>query len=395
MIRRLASAFITIAFIWITTAVSGSAFAAGPTIVVDVNNGRILEHENAFQRWYPASLTKLMTAYVVFRAVKSGQMSMDSLVTVSAAAAKEPPSKMYFKPGSQLTLDNALKIILVKSANDVSYAIAESVAGSVDAFVARMNAEARRLGLYDTRFINPHGLPGSGQYTTARDMALLGMALHNQFPEFTHYFNLEAITTGKRTYNNYNMLIGRFRGANGMKTGFICSSGFNQVSSATRGRRTVVSVVLGAKDQEERASESARLLQKGLTASEFGAPRIETLKPYGDNRLTVADIRPQICSKQARQDRNRGTDENGHLDVTSAYIQPMTHEVRAVRVGLVGRIDPAFMGRKIPIPKPRPNRPQDMSLRSETPAATVQAAATKSEGTPAPGIPIPKPRPTR
>ena len=261
-----------------------AAFAAGPSIVVDVKTGKVLEHKDAFQLWYPASLTKLMTAYVVFRQVEAGKIALDDKITVSAAAAKAPPSKMHFKPGSQLTLDNALKIILVKSANDVSVAIAESVAGSNAAFIDMMNAEAARLGMTDTRFVNANGLPGKGQHTTARDMALLGVALHREFARHSHYFAIEAITTGEKTYPNYNILIGRFDGANGMKTGFICSSGFNQVSSATRRGRTVVSVVLGAKDQEERANESARLLGKGLKTRSMGKPLLADLRPYGEDR---------------------------------------------------------------------------------------------------------------
>ena len=160
----------------------GLANAAGPTIVVDAKSGRVLEHNDAFQRWYPASLTKLMTAYVVFRQAEAGRISMQSPVTISTNAAAAPPSKMYFKAGSQLTLDHALKIILVKSANDVSVAIAESVAGGYQPFIDMMNAEAKRLGMADTRFINPHGLPGEGQSTTAYDMALLGVALQPRFP---------------------------------------------------------------------------------------------------------------------------------------------------------------------------------------------------------------------
>jgi D-alanyl-D-alanine carboxypeptidase len=374
---------------------AGPARAAGPTIVVDVYSERVLEHEDAFQRWYPASLTKMMTSYVVFRAVQQGRVSMDSLVTVSANAAKAPPSKMYYKPGSQLTLDNALKIILVKSANDVAEAIAESVGGSEQAFVDMMNAEARRLGMNDTRFINPHGLPGAGQSTTARDMAVLGMAIHKQFPQFAPYFSLEAISTGKRTYENYNILIGRFSGANGMKTGFICSSGFNQVSSATRNGRTVVSVVLGAKDQEERASESARLLQKGLTASEFGAPKLASLEPYGANRLQTADIRNQICSAAARKTRNGVTDEQGNLSVSSAYIEPMKRPARAVPVGLVGTVNPALVGRRVPVPTPRPAQISGgaVAITAGASATAGASVAPVRSGTPAPGMPVPRPKP--
>jgi D-alanyl-D-alanine carboxypeptidase len=361
----------------------GTAFAAGPTIVVDVKTGKVLEHNNAFQRWYPASLTKLMTAYVVFRQVNAGKVSMQTAVTISQNAAKAPPSKMYFKAGSQLTLDHALKIILVKSANDVSVAIAESVAGSNDRFISLMNAEAARLGMSDTRFINSNGLPGKGQSTTARDMAILGVALRREFPRYGHYFALEAISTGKKTYTNYNILIGRFAGANGMKTGFICSSGFNQVSSATRKGRTVVSVVLGAKDQEERAVESARLLQSGLTTPTFGKPSLYTMRPYGKKRGQIVDLRQAICSKAARKARYGGRDVEGRMVLKSAYISPLRRPAKTVRVGLTGRVSLATVASNIPLPKPRPNIPANGS----TPLTT---SALK----PAHNVPVPTPRPS-
>lgn len=361
---------------------AAGAKAAGPTIVVDVKSGKVLEHKDAFQRWYPASLTKLMTAYVVFRQVRSGAVSMDGKVTISNTAAKAPPSKMYFKPGSQLTLDNAVKIILVKSANDVSVAIAERIAGSHKAFVEMMNAEARRLGMTDTRFINASGLPGKGQRTTARDMAVLGVALKREFPQYGHYFAIEAISTGKKTYTNYNILIGRFAGANGMKTGFICSSGFNQVSSATRGGRSVVSVVLGARDQEERAVESARLLQKGLTTPGLAKPTLTGLRPYGQNRLKIVDLRPVVCSQEARKARYDGRDV-GRMTLASAYIAPLGREARAARVGLTGRIPAALAPGRIPVPKARP-----------VGIGGIGGAVAASQAEPASGVPVPRARPS-
>ncbi|MCP4317354.1 MAG: D-alanyl-D-alanine carboxypeptidase [Hyphomicrobiales bacterium] len=349
------SAIVSAAFVFALLS-AAVAHSAGPTIVVDVNSGKVLEHRDAFKRWYPASLTKLMTAYVVFRQVRAGKLTMQSPVTISNNAAKAPPSKMYFKVGSQLTLDNAMKIILVKSANDVSVAIAETVAGSHEQFVAMMNAEAVRLGMTDSRFINANGLPGGGQRTTARDMALLGVALKREFPQYGHYFSLEAISTGKKTYTNYNILIGRFPGANGMKTGFICASGFNQVSSATRNGRTVVSVVLGAKDQEERAVESARLLHKGLKTPGLARKSIYSMRPYGKNRLEIANLRPVVCTKEARQARYGGRDVEGRMKLASPHIKPLGRKAKAVRVGLTGRIPAALAAAgKIPVPKPRPN----------------------------------------
>ena len=361
-----------------------AALSAGPTIVVDVNNGKVLEHKDAFQRWYPASLTKLMTAYVVFRQVQAGRLSMDSTVTVSENAASQPPSKMYFKPGSQLTLDNAMKIILVKSANDVSVAIAETVAGSHEQFVAMMNAEAARLGMSDSRFINANGLPGEGQRTTARDLALLGVALKREFPQYGSYFDIEAISTGKRTYTNYNMLIGRFPGANGMKTGFICSSGFNQVSSATRNGKTVVAVVLGAKDQQERADESARLLNTGLKTPGLTKPGLYSMRPYGQNRLQTVDLRPVVCSDAARKARNSGRDSKGRLTLDATYIKPMGRSPRAVRVGLTGQVPPGMATARIPVPTPRPFAPH-----AYTEPVTADAGNRNDDG-----IPVPRARPS-
>jgi len=374
---------VLLAFFWLLLATTGPANSAGPSIVVDVKSGSVLEHSQAFQRWYPASLTKLMTAYVVFRQVQTGKLTMQSPVTMSAIAAKEPPSKMYYKPGSQLSLDNAMKIILVKSANDVSVAIAESVAGSHERFVQMMNAEAKRLGMLDSRFVNANGLPGKGQRTTARDMAVLGLALRRDFPQYAHYFAIEAISTGKKTYSNYNILIGCFAGANGMKTGFICASGFNQVSSATRNGRTVVSVVFGAASQEERAEESARLLNKGLTTGTLAKPSLYSMRPYGDKRSRIADISSSICTPAARKKRYEGRDVEGKMVLNSNYINSMKRQAKAVRVGLSGRIPAALTRGNIPVPRPRPDQ-------IESAGSPVAASAFK----PTFDVPVPISRPS-
>lgn len=345
----------------LSLAALSSIAEANPRIVVDVNSGRVVEHEEAFRRWYPASLTKLMTAYTTFRAVKSGHISLESIVTMSKNAASQPASKMYFKPGAQLTLDSALKLLLVKSANDIAVAIAETVGGSLDSFVAQMNADARHLGMTSSHFVNPNGLPGAGQYTTARDLAVLAVAIRREFPEYAGYFSLEGVTTGKRTYPNYNLLIGRFDGADGMKTGFICASGFNQVSSATRNGRTVVSVVLGAESLGARADMSAELLQQALTTRANAGVTLETLAPYGEGREQVTDISNEICSQTARKERSEGRDEEGRMKLFSPYIREMDRPPRAVFAGLLpgGEVSaqPASADAiaNVPIPIPRPN----------------------------------------
>ena len=338
---------------------SASAAHANPSMVVDVRTGRVIAHEEAFRKWYPASLTKLMTAYVAFKALRSGELSLDSEVVMSKRAADQPASKMYFKPGSKLTLDSALKLLLVKSANDVAVAIAETVGGTLDEFIVMMNAEAARLGMTSTRFINPHGLPGQGQYTTARDMAVLAVQLKREFPQYAGYFALEGVTTGKKNYGNFNMLVGRFDGADGMKTGFICASGFNQVSSATRNGRTVVSVVLGSDSLAGRADESAELLQMGLSAPLGRGEPLSSLAPYGDTR-TVNDVSAEICNPKAAKVRSEGRDDAGRMVVHSPYIKEMSRPPRYSFAGLIPGSELAASTKgeneiaKVPIPLPRP-----------------------------------------
>jgi len=293
---------------------------AAPSISVDVYSGRIISHQEAFQRWYPASLTKLMTIYVTFRALREGRISLDTDITMSTEAASQPASKMYFKPGQRFPLDSALKYLMVKSANDIAVAIAQAVSGSTDEFISEMNRQALKIGMTSSRFVNPNGLPGEGQYTTARDMALLGLTLRREFPEYARYFNLEGFSVNGRGFENFNILIGRFDGANGMKTGYICASGFNQVSSATRNGRTVVAVVLGSEGQVARAEKSAELLETALSTPP-GSETLLTLSPYGEGRDQVRDISDSICSAEARKDRREARDEKGKLVFTSPLIK--------------------------------------------------------------------------
>ncbi|WP_421091067.1 D-alanyl-D-alanine carboxypeptidase family protein [Pseudochrobactrum sp. MP213Fo] len=336
---------------------------ANPYMTVDVATGKVLSHNEAFRRWYPASLTKMMTAYVVFRALQSGQRTLESPVRMSVAATKEPPSKMGYKAGSVMTLDTALKIMLVKSANDVSVAVGESIGGSKAGFIKMMNAEARRIGMFGSNFSNPHGLPDTNNYSTARDMALLAAQLRREFPQYAHYFNTEAIDPGdgKKVQANYNILLGRFNGADGMKTGFVCASGFNLAGSATRNGRTIVTVVLGAAKQEERTVQAADLLTAGFATRGGGGETLASLAPYGDNNNQATDLRAQICSQQAMSDRWDGRDVEGRLKINSPYITAMTREPVAVRVGLLSKAPDVQVGTalhisQVPIPLQRPMR---------------------------------------
>jgi D-alanyl-D-alanine carboxypeptidase len=272
----------------------GGATAATPALVVDVDSGKVLYAERATDPWFPASITKLMTVYVALNAVREGKLSIDSLLTVSENAASMPPSKMAFRPGTQIRLDNALKIIMVKSANDVSATIAEGIGGTVEGFAQMMNDSGRRLGMRESHWTNPHGLPDPAQFTSARDMAILGRALTREFPEYRELFQLSAIKLGRRVMANHNGLIGRYPGADGMKTGFICSSGFNVVASATREGRRLITVVMGSRSAAERTIKAADLFDRGFAASSFWSTRmLEDLPP--SNVAAAPDMRPLIC----------------------------------------------------------------------------------------------------
>lgn len=285
-------------------------------LVIEADTGKVLQAENATYPWYPASVTKIMTAYVALKAVKDGRLTLDSLFTVSPTAAAQAPSKMGFKPGTTVTLDNALKMMMVKSANDIAVVIAEGVSGSVDNFSAEMNKTAQRLGMTQTTYVNPNGLPAEGQITSARDLGILARAVFKDLPEYEYFMQVPAIKFGRRVTNNFNRLIGRYPGADGMKTGFICASGFNLVASATRGNKRLIAVVLGAGSGAQRAVRAAQLLERG-----FGSNKLSWLKPSQGTVDQLAPIDaspPNLRDEMCGPKRKRPAAEDEEDDVEIA-----------------------------------------------------------------------------
>jgi D-alanyl-D-alanine carboxypeptidase len=337
---------------------AGSA-QAGPAILVDIATGDVLAQEDAFRPWHPASLTKLMTVYVAFRAVQAGELRLDSPVYISQRAVKEPPSKMGYPVGSVLTVDNAIKILMVKSANDVATALAESVGGSESAFVSRMNGEARRLGMTGTRFVNAHGLHADEQVTTARDLAILATTLRKEFPEYAHYFAIEAIEAGGKVIETHNNLIMRFDGANGMKTGYTCPSGFNLVATATRGTRSLVAVVIGEPSVEARADKAANLLAQGFSRPPGDdAPGLAELKPTGKETAVAANMRSQICTEAHWKALAEKRGPGGEPAYSSPHIGEPKREPFVVAVALGGATGPDSTVPRyadVPTPTPRPD----------------------------------------
>jgi D-alanyl-D-alanine carboxypeptidase len=286
---RLTIVFATLFFLALGLPPGPARADIGAFVLIDANSGAVIEEDNATRKWYPASLTKMMTAYVTFKAIREGRASLNSAVVQSKNSLSEPPSKMGFKVGTRFTVDTALKIILIKSANDVAVALGEAVAGSEAGFIAMMNAEARRLGMSNTYFTNPHGLPDNRQVTTARDMAILAMALRRDFPESRKFYEHPGIRFGKKTLRSANReFLLRVPGANGMKTGYICNSGYNVAASVTRGNRTLIAVILGAGSGLERTAFARQLFDEGFRKR--GGRNISSLtgRPAGRRRTATA-----------------------------------------------------------------------------------------------------------
>ncbi len=271
-------------------ALGAASVQATPYLVVDADSDQVLMENEATAPWYPASLTKLMTVYVALDAVRSGKLALDTPLVMSARAARMPPSKMGFRPGTQVTLDNALKMLMVKSPNDVAVMVAEGVSGSIEAFADDMNADAQRLGLHELHFVNPNGLHNPAHVSSARDMALIARALLHEFPDHADLFSIGAIQLGNRYIPNHNGLLGRYPGADGMKTGFTCPAGFNVVASANHGRHLIV-VVLGAPSARARNQEAADLFDRGF-ATGGGNGSLESL-PAGSG--APPNMRADVC----------------------------------------------------------------------------------------------------
>ncbi len=266
-------------------------------LLIEADSGKVLQADNATMPWYPASVTKIMTAYVTLKAVKEGRLTLDSLLTVSPTAASQSPSKMGFRPGTQVTVDNALKMMMVKSANDMAVVLAEGVGGSVDGFSAMMNATAQKLGMTQTSYVNPNGLPAEGQITSARDLGILARSYLRDLPEYEYFMHIPAIRFGKRVTGNFNKLIGRYPGADGFKTGFICASGYNLVASATRNGRRLIAVVLGANSGTARAVKAAQLLERGFSQDGLSwlRPALGTVDSLAPVDASPPNLREEMC----------------------------------------------------------------------------------------------------
>jgi D-alanyl-D-alanine carboxypeptidase len=287
-----------ILIVFLLLAAAPQALAAGPSLLFDPASEEVLSQDRAGEPWYPASLTKLMTAYVVFQKLKTGQLTLDQKIAVSELAHSQPPSKIGVPVGKTVSVDFALQALLVHSANDMAYVLAEAASGSVRAFSAEMNAQAQRLGMTGSHFVNPNGLFDQRHISTARDIALLASALLREFPEHTHYYEQDALAVGKRKLSNRNALLRQMPEADGMKTGFVCSSGFNLVATATKDGHKLGAVIFGANNGKHRADLAEMLLVDGFSRPPSTRTKLSSIANVKTGDIVPNDMTKQVCKQK-------------------------------------------------------------------------------------------------
>ncbi len=266
-------------------------------IVVDINSGKVLTATNADAPRHPASITKVMTLYMLFEQMERGRMSLDTPLRVSSHAASQSPSKLGLRPGSTIDVEDAIKAVVTRSANDVASAIGENISGSEEAFAQAMTRKARSIGMSRTTFRNASGLPDPQNLTTARDLVTLGRSIQDRFPTYYKYFATRSFEYNGQMIGNHNRLLGRVEGVDGIKTGYTRASGFNLLTSAKVGGRHVIAVVLGGRSGRVRDAQMASLLDTHMeNASAGGRRNIQLAEAEGD---ADEDVAPRVPVKVA------------------------------------------------------------------------------------------------
>jgi D-alanyl-D-alanine carboxypeptidase len=382
--RALAAAIAAIAGLAIVATSGAPALAYNPpyaAIVVDVKTGKTLHAENADAIRHPASITKVMTLYLVFERLEQGRLRLDTPLRVSAKAAAEPPSKLGLRPGSTISVENAILALVTRSANDVAAVIAENLGGSVEAFAREMTSTARGLGMSKTVFRNPHGLPDRAQVTTARDLTLLAIAVQDRFPEQYKYFQRRSFTFSGTTHRNHNRLLGRVEGVDGIKTGFIRASGFNLMTNAKTRDRHIVTIVLGGRSGAHRDGIVERLVQNNLPRAFAGAR--QTPRMTGGGRAFAAAPASMPMSMPMSILPPVRPAELGRAPVAvaaagSGAVAPVAQDPRQPLD--LNAMRPAFASAAGATATTTPS-----SLRAQAPANALAFAATESTGS----IPLP------
>jgi D-alanyl-D-alanine carboxypeptidase len=273
--------------------------AAIPMLLVDAKTLQVLYEEDAGQPWHPASLTKMMTAYLAFAAIADGRVTLDTPVKISQHAWNQAPAKSGLDKGAAVTLKDGLYIMLVKSANDMAVAIAETIGGDEKTFVKQMNLMAKEMDLTATHFENANGLNNDKQTSSARDLAMLALYLQRDYPQYADMFTVQEVKLGKTTLKTSNEMLEHLEGMTGMKTGYICSSGLNIVATMQRDGRSLIAVVLGGSSARERNELAAQLFLRGLSGAL--SPTGQTVVQLANLDTEPYDMKPYICGAKAKE----------------------------------------------------------------------------------------------
>jgi D-alanyl-D-alanine carboxypeptidase len=306
------------------------------SIVIDGGNGTVLQASSPDLRCHPASLTKIMTLYLLFERLEAGELHLGDFLTASEHASEQAPSKLDLKPGQRITVEDAIKGIVTKSANDAAVVVAESLGRSEENFSKLMTQRARELGMANTTYVNVSGLPDDGQVTTAKDQALLGRAIYERFPKYYRYFSTETFVYGGEVMRNHNHLLGAVEGVDGIKTGYTRASGFNLITSVHRDNRHIIAVILGGKTASERDAHMRKLITTYTKPANFpGVALVRPQSPVLDERRNSSSdpiqalIVKAAASSQAQQQAPMGPLTLGATPIRSPNFSKPGGEVSA------------------------------------------------------------------
>jgi D-alanyl-D-alanine carboxypeptidase len=356
-------------------------------IVMDAKTGKVLYAYREDARQGPASLTKMMTLYLLFEAMQSGKVSKSTRIPVSQHAAGMPPSKLGVRAGGSVTAEQAILSLVTRSANDMAAAVGEYLGGTESRFAQMMTAKARALGMKNTTFKNASGLPNPGQLTTARDMARLGIALREHFPQYYGYFSTRSFAYGKQRIGNHNRLLGVVKGVDGIKTGYTRASGFNLVSSVQRDNRSIVAVVLGGKSGAARNKQMTALINKYLPKASRGGDSIVVaktrMKTDFDTPQEVADasdITPPVPQKRPVEIATLSTEDQGTRRIATAHVVSASvdeeQEGGSENIAAIEKKLREISAHKLPVPTPAPSSGDVDPI--VTAAADAQASDTSA-----------------
>lgn len=340
-------------------------------IVIDANSGRVLYEKDADGIRYPASITKVMTLYLLFEELEAGRMTLDTPLTISRHAASQAPSKLGLRPGSTIRVEDAIKAVVTRSANDIAVAIAENVGGNEEAFCERMTRKAKQLGMTQTQYRNPSGLPNKGQLTSARDLAILGIKIQERFPKYYAYFSTRVFNFSGQKIGNHNRLLGRVEGVDGIKTGFVNASGFNIATSVRKDGRHIVAVVMGGRTASSRDATMRELIALNLPRASIDRSGTAVAKldtPMKAKPAVVADLVTPADSSAASATRTSASTTTPD----SLGSRTPERQAAAVPVPTAAPITRLVPTPAAPLPAPRP---LPVATTAYAPSAPIAAPA--------------------